>query len=257
VLNRLICILLCWMGVQLAYAQPDAQAILAASDHVRCPDNTFSMSTSLVEFKKRTQTDANSLIVYAKLDPQSGQFMSLIQFAVPARDAGKLMLKNGNDLWMYDPENKASIRLSPKQRLLGQAANGDVVTVNWALDYNAKWSGQETVLDGDRQQKVAHHLDLRARAPEVTYDRIELWIEIDSNRPVKALFYSESGVLLKTAYYRQYKEELGAYRPTEIVIIDGLDPQLVTVMKFSKFAKRDIPASWLQRDYLPRFKADQ
>ena len=47
-------------------------------------------------------------------------------------DTGKLMLKNGNDLWFYDPANQASVRISPDQRLLGQAANGDVVTSPFA-----------------------------------------------------------------------------------------------------------------------------
>ena len=45
-------------------------------------------------------------------------------------------------------------------------------------------------------------------------------------------------------------------RPTETVIIDGLDPNWVTVMRYSDYAWRDIPESWLQRDYLPRFKPE-
>ncbi|MDN5759397.1 MAG: hypothetical protein L0H59_12860, partial [Tomitella sp.] len=38
----------------------------------------------------------------------------------------------------FDPASQASIRLSPQQRLLGQAANGDVVAANFALDYTAQ-----------------------------------------------------------------------------------------------------------------------
>lgn len=63
------------------------------------------------------------------------------------------MLKSGNDLWFFDPSSKASIRLSPQQRLLGQAANGDVVTVNLAKDYQAQLEAEESVLDGDRQSR--------------------------------------------------------------------------------------------------------
>jgi hypothetical protein len=166
------------------------------------------------------------------------------------------MLKNGNDLWFFDPSSKASIRLSPQQRLLGQAANGDVVTVNLARDYKAELAGEESVQDGDRQARKAYKLLLSGVAADVTYNRIEMWIDVSSNRPVKARFFTESGQLLKTAYYRRYQLQLGVERPTEAVIIDGLDPNWVTVMRYSDYAYREIPEAWLQRDYLPRFRPE-
>jgi hypothetical protein len=40
------------------------------------------------------------------------------------------------------------------------------------------------------------------------------------------------------------------------VIIDGLDPQAVTLVRFSDYGLRNVPTSWFQRDYLPRFNAE-
>ncbi|GAA5783861.1 outer membrane lipoprotein-sorting protein [Chitiniphilus shinanonensis] len=237
-----------------AFAAPDAQTILAASDAVRNPDKPFGLTTTLLEYRNGKQTDSTTLAVYSRAAPDSGQFRSLLRFLAPARDADKLMLKNGNDLWFYDPASKGTVRISPQQRLLGQAANGDVVTVNLAGDYNATLAGEEDITDGDRQPRHAWKLDLKARAPDVTYHRIEMWIDTANNRPVKSRFYAESGSLLKTAYYRRYQSQLGVARPTETVIIDGLDPNWVTVMRFSDYAWRDVPEAWLQRDYLPRFR---
>jgi len=240
----------------LSQAAPTAQAILAASDAVRNPDKPFGLTVTLVEYRNSKQTDSNTLNVYSKADTNSGQFRSLIRFAAPARDMNKLMLKNGNDLWFFDPSSKASIRLSPQQRLLGQAANGDVVTVNLAKDYKAELAGEESIQDGDRQTRKCYKLALTGAAPDVTYNRIEMWIDIPTSRPVKARFYTESGQLLKTAYYRRYQQQLGLERPTEAIIIDVLDPSWVTVMRYSDYAYRDIPEAWLQRDYLPRFKPE-
>jgi len=239
-----------------ALAAPSAQELLAQSDAVRNPGKPFSLTTSLVEYRNSKQVDSNTLTVYSKADTKSGQFRSLIRFVAPARDANKLMLKNGNDLWFFDPSSKASIRLSPQQRLLGQAANGDVVTVNLALDYKAELAGEEDVLDGDRQKRHAYKLALAASTPDVTYHHIEMWLDSSNSRPVKARFFTESGQLLKTAYYRRYQSQLGVERPTETVIIDGLDPNWVTVMRFGDYAFRDVPEVWLQRDYLPRFKPE-
>ena len=236
------------------WAAPDAQSTLAESDAVRNPSKPFAVTVSLVEYRNAKQTDGNTLTVYSKADNTSGQYRSLIRFVAPDRDANKLMLKNGNDLWFYDPSSQASIRLSPQQRLLGQASNGDVVTVNLAKDYKAELLAEEDTADGERVTRRAYKLGLAAVSPDVTYHRVEMWIDVASSRPIKARFFSESGHLLKTAYYRKYQPQLGRERPTEVVIIDGLDPAWVTVLRYSDYAWRDVPDAWLQRDYLPRFK---
>jgi hypothetical protein len=246
-----------WLGLAAAaHAAPDAQDILAASDAVRNPARPFAVTVNLLEFRNARQTDANTLAVVSKADTTSGQYLSLIRIVAPQRDANKLMLKNGNDLWFFDPASQASIRLSPQQRLLGQASNGDVVTVNLAKDYKAELAGEEELTDGERVMRRAYKLDLAAVSPDVTYHRVEMWVDTTSSRPIKARFFAESGHLLKTAFYRKFQPQLGRERPTEVVIIDGLDPAWVTVMRYSDYAWREVPDAWFQRDYLPRFKPE-
>ncbi|MBI5721331.1 MAG: outer membrane lipoprotein-sorting protein [Burkholderiales bacterium] len=239
-----------------ARAAASAQDILAASDAVRNPTHPFGVTNTLIEYRNGKQTDTSMLGIYSKADAPSGQFRSLVRFMAPARDANKLMLYSGRDLWFYDPASKASVRLSPQQRLLGQASNGDVVTVNLAKDYQATDAGEEDTQDGERISRRCHKLTLAARTPDASYHHIEIWIDIGNNQPVKARFYAESGKLLKTAYFRHYRKVLGHERPTETVIIDGLDPSWVTVMRFSDWVKREVPDAWLQRDYLPHFKPE-
>lgn len=239
-----------------AAAAPSAEEILAASDAIRNPANPFSVTVTLTEFQSGKQTDTSTLTSYARTQKVGGQFASLLRFVLPARDSGKLMLKNGNDMWFYDPTNKASVRLSPQQRLLGQASNGDVATVNLAKDYKVTLAATEDVQDGERKTRKAHKLALVASSPDVTYATIELWVDAENNRPIKGRFFAESSRLLKTVYYRKYQSQLGAERPTESVIIDGLNPQSVTIMSFSNYKERAVPDTWLQRDFLPRFQPD-
>jgi outer membrane lipoprotein-sorting protein len=237
-------------------AAPNAQQLLEASDAMRNPDTSFSLTTTLIDFHGGRQTDQDVLTVYSKIDPASGQYRNLIRFDSPARDVGKLLFKNGSDLWFYDPSSQASVRISPQQRLLGQAANGDVVTVNWAHDYTASFAGEQDITDGDRQPKHCYELALAARSPQATYHSIDLWLEVATHRPVKARFHAESGTVLKVSYFRRFEQQLGAMRPTEIVIIDGLEPDWVTVMRYSNYAWKTIPEAWLQRDYLARFRPE-
>ncbi len=233
-----------------------AQEVLAAADAVRNPDRPFRFTDVLTEFRNGKPADSVVLRIDARAASVGGQYNSLVQFVEPARDRGKVMLRNGNVLWFHDPSSKASVRISPQQRLLGQASNGDVMAVNLARDYKAVLARAETIQDGDRQPRECHRLDLAASGEGVTYHRIEYWVEKGSHRPVKGKFYSESGRLLKTAYYRKYETHLGRERPTETIIIDGVDTTLVTRMQLSAFAYSDLPDSAFQRDALPRFQPE-
>lgn len=163
------------------------------------------------------------------------------------------MLRNGTVLWFFDPSTKASVRISPQQRLLGQASNGDVMSTNLAREYQAHHAGEESIRDGHGVDRRCVHLKLVANGPHVTYPLADYWIDPDNQHPVMARFQTAEGRLLKTAYFRKFQTVLGRLRPTETVIIDGLDPEWVTLMQSTQVTPRDIPMSWLQRDYLPRF----
>lgn len=238
-----------------ALAGLGAQEILKKSDEVRNPDRSFSLSTTLISYKNGKQYETSTLRLYSRAYP-SGQFRSLVKFISPQRDSGKLTLKSGSDLWFYDPASRASVPISPQQRLLGQAVNGDVVTANWNYDYQATLVREEQVLDGERQQRICYRLHLVARNQNAAYSSMDLWVDKQDFKSCKAEFYALNGNLLKTTYFRRYQPVLGRDRPTEAVIIDGLNSQLVTVLKHQDFAWYDVPEAWLQRDYLPHFKDD-
>ena len=239
-----------------AWAAPDAQELLRVSDAIRNPGRPFSVKVSLTDFEGGKQVDTSALVSYSRAQEDSGQFASLIRFVLPARDSGKLILRNGDDLWFYDPNTKASVRLSPQQRLMGQASNGDVVTVNLAKDYLATLQAEEEVMDGERRARRSYKLTLKANTAIATYATVELWVDAENSRPLKGRFFAESGRLLKTVYYRRFEQQLGRERPTETVIIDGLNPKSVTLMRYSEFATPNIPQSWFQREYLARFQPE-
>jgi outer membrane lipoprotein-sorting protein len=248
-----------WALPSLLSAAPvekSADEIVAASDAVRNPGQPFRLTTTLIEYREGRQREKMVLAVYSKEDPGNGQYRSLIRFMEPLRDENKLMLKDGNILWFYDPASKSSVRLSTQQRLLGQASNGDVATVNFHKDYTADLLGEETITDADKTPRTCYKLNMQAKTDSVTYYRIEYWVDIENNRPVKGKFFSESDRLLKIVYYRGYREELGMERPTEMIIIDGVDTKLVTRMSYSDYAYRDIPEQWYQKEFLPRFTGE-
>jgi hypothetical protein len=62
--------------------------------------------------------------------------------------------------------------------------------------------------------------------------------------------------MLKIAYFRKYEDQLGGQRPTETIIIDAVDANLVTIMSTSDYRFQDVPDAWFQRDFLPRLRVE-
>jgi outer membrane lipoprotein-sorting protein len=242
--------------VSVAAAAQTPQDIIAAADKVRNPGKPFRTTDVLTEYVSGKPKNQNQLVVFSKEDPATRQFRNLVRYVEPPRDAGKIVLLDGRNLWFYDPSSKASVRISPQQRLIGQAAVGDVLTTNFVVDYSGTLLGDETIADADRQQRTCWHLDMKAASATATYNRIEYWVEHGSFLPIKAKFYSDSNRLLKILYYRGYRSQLDAVRPTEAIIIDAVDSALVTTISFGDSRYQDVPETWFQRDYLPRLRAD-
>jgi hypothetical protein len=235
---------------------PTALQIITAADKVRNPQQPFRVSLSLLEFQSGQAHDTVELAVHSKIDPGTGQYRNLVRYVNPERDRNKLVLLNGSAMWFYDPASKASIRISAQQRLIGQASNGDVLTVNLAHDYTPRVLGEEAVQDADHQARNTWHMELVAATSDATYSRLETWIEKDTFRTVKSKFYSDSGRLLKLAFYRRYESALGAVRPLETIIVDAVDSHLVTKVTASGYRNEDVQDAWFQRESLPRFSEE-
>jgi outer membrane lipoprotein-sorting protein len=238
-----------------AHAQT-AQDIVADADKVRNPGQPFRSTDTLTEYVSGQPRNQDVLVVFSKENATSHQFRNLVHYVAPARDEGKMVLLDGASLWFYDPSSKASVRISAQQRLIGQAAVGDILTVNLAVDYTGTVLGSETIEDAEHASRDCWHLDLKAANDQATYARVEYWVEHGTNYPIKAKFYSDSGKLMKILYYRKFADRLGGTRPTEAVIIDAIDSSLATIVAFGDYRAQDIPESWFNRDYLPRLKVE-
>lgn len=236
-----------------AHAQT-ATEIVAATDKVRNPQAPFRSTFRFTEYVQGHERDHDTLVVFSKPDPTTGQFRNLVQYVEPARDAGKRVLLDGRSLWFFDPASKTSVRISPQQRMIGQAAIGDVLTVNLVADYDATLLGTEKIVDAARAERQCWRLDLKAANDRAVYNRIEYWVEQGTFNPVKGKLYADSGRLLKIVYFRNFAQRLGALRPSEEIILDAVDTSLATTATSSDDAFQDVPDGWFQRDYLPRLE---
>src|ERR671937_40814 len=162
-----------------------ADEIVARADQIRNPDQSFRFVSTLTEYVSGKPQAQNVLAIVSKKDPRTRQFRNLVRYLEPPRDAGKAVLLDGRAFWFYDPASKSSVRISPQQRLIGQAAIGDVLTVTLSIDYVATLTSTESVQDASRTSRSCWHLDLKAASDLSTYTRIEYWVEQGTFNPIK------------------------------------------------------------------------
>ena len=114
----------------------------------------------------------------------------------PANRRGWTMLQVERNMWLTKPSLKKPVPISPRQRLTGEVAVGDIAATNYAKEYAASYLGDE-VLDGES----CRVLDLKAKTNRTTYDRIRYWVSVARTVALRADFMSLSGKRIKSATF--------------------------------------------------------
>jgi hypothetical protein len=218
------------------FAAPDAKTILEQSDHARgggLPGIIWEIKLSSRDGSK--VDEPQRLLVKAVDDA------SLAETLEPSRFKGSKILQVGRNMWLTRPGLSKPIPISPRQRMSGQASNGDIAATNYAKDYDAQLA-QEEAVDGE----ACYVLDLKAKHNRATYDKIRYWVSLKRSVGVKAEFYSVSGKLLKTAHFDygnsiQYEGQRAPFI-SRMTIHDALiDAE--TVMEFGTVKVQKVNAS--------------
>jgi hypothetical protein len=178
-------------------------------------------------------------------------YNSLAEFLDPPNVKGQKMLMIDRNMWFAKPGLSKAVPISPRQKLIGGAANGDIASTNYAGDYKVVHTADDTV-DGE----ACYLFDLNAVDKKVTYDRIKYWISKERLVGVKAEFYTVSGKMFKTATFA-YENSItveGVPRPfiSKMVITNAVMKEDVTTMIFRKVAFKTIPDSMFNLNLLLR-----
>ena len=225
-----------------AFAQ-DIPTLLKAADKYRMSSDNMQVETQISVFNTDGSPDKERrYTVFAQAKHQS-----LVLMQSPA-ERGQKVLMLGDDFWLLMPGSQRPMRITPMQKLLGDASTGDIATMSWAEDYGGSIAGEERC--GEPEQACVH-LSLSAARKGVTYQRIELWLGKARHEPVRADLYVQSDKLAKQARFVMDK----ATAPTAVTAMllrDQLTNKKETQVRYLNRKEHTVPEAWLNPMFLAR-----
>lgn len=160
-------------------------------------------------------------------------YNSLIKTLAPGNVKGQKLLMQDRNMWFAKPGLSKPVPISPRQKLMGTAANGDIASTNYAGDYKVVSAEAGTVNHEDCIVMNLQAIDNRA-----TYDKIKYWISKNRLIGLKAEFYTVSGKMFKTAVFEYANSVTINDQPREfiskMIITSAIIKEDVTVIKYSK-----------------------
>lgn len=234
-----------------AQQPPPAPEIVQRMDHILRPERSFAVTTNTTTFKNRAVVADSQMRAFIRRE-QDGRMDTLAVIMAPEAEKGKVYLrKAAGVLWFFDPKSQRPVRISASQRLDSQGSVDDLLSINLTRDYAATMDTAETINDATAQARKCLKLRFKATNSNAPYPAMTCWVDADSLRPVKTTCFTAGGKALKTFYYDKFRGFLGESRPTEILIVDDLRPNLVTQVRFSDFDHRDFPAEHFSETFMP------
>ncbi|MBN2123999.1 MAG: outer membrane lipoprotein-sorting protein [Deltaproteobacteria bacterium] len=178
-------------------------------------------------------------------------YNSLAEFLGPAKVKGQKLLMIDRNMWFIKPGLRKPVPISPRQKLLGGASNGDIASTNYSGDYEIT-KASRAVSNGE----PCRLFDLKATNKSATYDRILYWVSDTRLVGVRAEFFTISGKMFKSAVF-EYANHIslgGQQRPfiSRMTITNALLKEDVTVMDYKEPEVRPIPDSDFNLNLLVR-----
>jgi outer membrane lipoprotein-sorting protein len=236
-----IAFLIAWAAIGHA-ATPDAEALLKRSDAYRNGWPAYTLRVKITNFESG-KSDEESLYQVS----QKGTDKTYVEFMSP-RDKGRHLLMLGDDMWIYLPDTSRPVRITPLERLSGDASNGDIARTNYAVDYTAAYVRDEKI-----GSENCYVLNLTARRKGATYQRIVYWVRVEDARPVRAEFYLTSGKHIKSATFDEYETFGGKLLLRRLTLYDEIRHNSHSVLDYSGAAQRDLPDKLFYQGRSDRF----
>ncbi|HUH62025.1 MAG TPA: outer membrane lipoprotein-sorting protein [Terracidiphilus sp.] len=221
---------------------PDAQALLKRSDTYRNGWPSYVVRVKITDYDAGRPDEEHLYEV-----SQKGTDRTYVEFMSP-REKGRHLLMLVDDMWLYLPDTSRPVRITPLERLTGDASNGDVARTNYAVDYSPVYLRTEKA-----GAEECYVLELTAKRKGATYQRILYWLRAEDARPVRAEFYLTSGKHIKSATFDDYTTFEGRPLLRRLTLYDEIRHSSHSVLEYSDAVPRQLPDKLFYQGRADRF----
>lgn len=231
----------------VAHADDEVAALLRAADRYRTDGQDLQVETEVTVLGADGASDkTRRYTVFVQSERRS-----LVLMRSPA-EQGQKVLMLGDDFWLLMPGSQRPLRITPSQKLLGEASTGDIATLSWADDYQGERLGEEPCGgDGADAARACVHLRLTGQRKGLSYQRIELWLGQAHHEPVRAELYVQSDKLAKQARF-VVDQPRAPTRVDEMLLQDHLGGHKLTRVRYLSRQPKSVPPTWLNPMFLAR-----
>lgn len=218
-----------------------ADAVLAKIDNHRVP---FAQSEVSIQ-ARISDGGTKDFIVY--LNDRNESVVKMLT----GSENGRYVLITDKLLYLHIPSTSRPVRISPLQRLVGEANFGDIGRLKFSQGYEIT-GRQSSSNPGNPPKNVGfrtasgalERIELKAKTRTSTYDKINLWVTQGNLIPVRADYFLVSGKHIKTAWFSRPEPFEGRSISKQMAIGNPSPPHNLTVIatnsaKGRKFNRRD------------------
>lgn len=239
----LILLFLFFIGFDLLHPAQSAEEIIEKVDGYRKLSESFALEVKISDYKEDRLKDEAVFMGHFK-----GNEKSLLLCTKGKNKRMKVLMK-GDYMWVSLAGSRRALRITPMQRLMGQASNGDVAKTAFSIDY-----APELVENNQEQNMIK--MRLKAKRKGATYQQIMLYIDNRHYRPIKAEFFLLSGKHFKTAFYEDFMTINQHLVVQKIRIRDAIKKGRYTIMEYLDYQQAQVPEKYFNVMYLPRLELD-
>ena len=213
-MKRFIAGLLLLCVICVAYAETDYVKMLKeVDDLVTFKETDLSAEYTII----KRDPDGSSSKTVAAMFRRDSEDKFVVLVLQPVADKGKGYLKQGNNLWLYDPIGRGFTFTSAKERFQNSSFRvSDFTGSNYSGNYKISSVKQEKL--GKFNCTV---FDLEAITKAVSFPKVKIWVSED-NLVRKLEDYSLSGQLMRTSAFPSYQKVSNRWIPAKIIIQDHL-----------------------------------
>jgi outer membrane lipoprotein-sorting protein len=228
--NRMLILLLLFVTALQSDAQDATEIVKKADDLMQGITSESVMEMTIIRPSWQRTISMKS---WGK-----GRDLSMTLITAPSKESGQSFLKLKNDMWSWNPTINRMIKLPPSMMSQGwmgsDYTNDDILKESSiVVDYRHKIVGGDN-LTGYDCYKI--QLDPKESAA-VVWGKIILWISKTEYYELKAEYYDEDGIIVKTHISSEIKFMYDRKMPTrfEIIPADKSNQKTVVRMLSAKF----------------------